>query len=352
MASLKSSVSGSEFDFSMTLANFEEINTPQLLVDQMAWRFLFIRKDSTLNVCLYCDYANTSDEWWIDAEGRLKIVSWTDPSNHVNVKFKLHKFTDTSRMSQLVNCINLEELTAPENGFFQNGRVAVECAIFSKPLVKEPSQSSNAINCMSRQFTVRIENVSKLAAVNSKKYNIRGINWYVKIQKATDKLEIFLTKDETDQDFTLTVEVTFKVKLLSFSQHVQPIEKHLKRLYPIDRAYGFGWPNFIGLGAFLEEDNQYVQNDTTYFVVLIEIGPLRSMMLQRALPLREKVRSQNCPVCFKPFDGHGECTADLVATSCGHVFCETCITTSIGRSNNCPLCNTLITEKDFRKIYF
>lgn len=350
MALLKSSVSGSEFGFSMTLADFEQVNTPPLLVDQVSWRFLFIRKDNAFNVCLYCDYANTSDEWWIEAEGRLKITSSKEGVRHVEAKFKLEKFMDASRMSQIVNCIKYEDLAAPQNGFIQNGRIAIECAIFSKPLVKEPCQLSNVTNCMTRQFTVRIENVSKLVTVYSKKFNLRGINWFAKFQKSKDNLEIYLSKDETEQDFTLTVDVIFKVKLLSFNQQIHPIEKHLRRSYPIDRAFGFGWPNFVSWDTFMEDDKQYVQNDTAFFVVSIEVGRVKPIMLQRTLGFKEKVLVHACPICFKQFDSEG--AADVVATSCGHLFCAPCITTSIKGSPHCPLCNTLVLVNDFRKIYF
>lgn len=62
-----------------------------------------------------------------------------------------------------------------------------------------------------------------------------------------------------------------------------------------------------------------------------------SPSLSQAKPLQEHL---TCPICFEVI------RESRVVSACGHHFCKTCITESIGRSHRCPCCNVAVPSAD------
>ncbi|KAI0824823.1 hypothetical protein BC628DRAFT_1410623 [Trametes gibbosa] len=54
--------------------------------------------------------------------------------------------------------------------------------------------------------------------------------------------------------------------------------------------------------------------------------------------------SMDCPICLCP-------TRSPTATACGHVFCSSCIYTSVFIGKNCPVCRTKTVVRDLRKLF-
>ncbi|KAL1123958.1 hypothetical protein AAG570_001728 [Ranatra chinensis] len=52
-----------------------------------------------------------------------------------------------------------------------------------------------------------------------------------------------------------------------------------------------------------------------------------------------------CPVCLRDMDPPGAVSApELMATPCGHVFCSSCLSTSLQFAAQCPLCRCPILD--------
>lgn len=51
--------------------------------------------------------------------------------------------------------------------------------------------------------------------------------------------------------------------------------------------------------------------------------------------LLSKIRGESCPICFEEMDNMEEM---VVATSCRHVFCKSCIVRWATKSKTCPVC--------------
>ncbi|KAH9849561.1 hypothetical protein C2E23DRAFT_352061 [Lenzites betulinus] len=54
--------------------------------------------------------------------------------------------------------------------------------------------------------------------------------------------------------------------------------------------------------------------------------------------------SVDCPICLCP-------TRTPTATICGHIFCSSCIRTSVIIGKNCPVCRRNAAVRDLRKLY-
>lgn len=75
----------------------------------------------------------------------------------------------------------------------------------------------------------------------------------------------------------MSVEATFKVKLLSFSDKVATVSKKLETKYLLECKDNCGWNEFVSWKKFTDKENQYVRGDTAFFEVSIKIGAWKRM---------------------------------------------------------------------------
>lgn len=348
MALVKSSISKSEFDFSLSIADCEQFNTPPLIVGDVPWIIFFSRNEinnESLSVCLMCDYQSENDEWWIEAEGHLTIRSSKEDKTPIEINLQTKKYMASNRMSKCER-IKYEDIVSGGNGYIQNGMFTVECTIATRPMVIERCPLSRAVTCTSKQIIMRVENVDSMGTVSSSKFSLRGINWTVKFQKSADSLAVHLHKDYSEQDMALSVKVACEVKLLSFNELVNSYKQKFEYTFAPELKQGFGWTVFMGWNTFIDKDKHYVKDNKAFFDITIKVGPWKPIWQRQSL-LHNRSALPACPICFNQFD-----SGDIVATTCGHLFCDGCIQSSIRLNPNCPLCKNVVTEDGFRKIYF
>lgn len=342
MALVQSIIRSSKFDFTITLVDSKQDSCP-LIVADVPWRLSFLQtgEENTLAVHLACDLEDKTDEWWVKAEGQLKIFLSTVDKKPIEINFKLQKFTNGVRQSswQLIQC----------NKWIKIDTFAVECKIISRPLIREPipvGPLSHEVKCTSQQLLMRLENVDKLEVVmKSSKFNVRGTTWYVQFEKQNEKLGVVLCKEKSDQHFSLYQEVTFTVKLDTFTEVVKTVERNFTHKFS-SNIENWGWSEFLDWNEFTDKTTQFVQNNVAFFDITIDVGPWQPITQRKTLP-SVKILEGCCSICMEPFKGK-----DVVGTICGHLFCRECITTSIKRSTNCPICDSTVTEDGLRKIFF
>ena len=57
----------------------------------------------------------------------------------------------------------------------------------------------------------------------------------------------------------------------------------------------------------------------------------------------QKNREEECPICLEP-------KKDEVKTTCGHIFCNGCITEALKLNPECPLCRTVISIQTLKPV--
>ncbi|KAL5291518.1 RNF4.2 family protein [Megaselia abdita] len=63
---------------------------------------------------------------------------------------------------------------------------------------------------------------------------------------------------------------------------------------------------------------------------------------------RSSILSLSCAICLESLKEKKK----PVSTSCGHLFCYSCLTTAINKTHKCPLCNAKQNANTFHRIYF
>merc|ERR1712059_204113 len=59
-----------------------------------------------------------------------------------------------------------------------------------------------------------------------------------------------------------------------------------------------------------------------------------------------------CPVCLDPLADLKKSGVSAMATTCGHIFCSTCLPASlVAGAGRCPTCRHPISKKDYHKLF-
>jgi len=93
-------------------------------------------------------------------------------------------------------------------------------------------------------------------------------------------------------------------------------------------------------GSSVREDVAVVIRETTVSV-LTKQGDLEK---EKEKEKPEEDRKLECPICF-------EAMKPPAATSCGHVFCNSCIRSYVSTKHICPTCSKHLTIKDITTLY-
>ena len=78
--------------------------------------------------------------------------------------------------------------------------------------------------------------------------------------------------------------------------------------------------------------------------------PQRTDIVAQSPAENKEERTLQCPICLESLLrlGPGEST---LATSCGHLFCSSCLPTALAHSDSCPTCRTCLRGKPPTKIF-
>lgn len=65
----------------------------------------------------------------------------------------------------------------------------------------------------------------------------------------------------------------------------------------------------------------------------------------------DRYSSISCPVCMETQTAFSTSSRFLVATNCGHLFCNECLRKSIALMHKCPTCSRKLSLKQYHRIY-
>lgn len=345
------SIVQSHFRFSISLNNFDEFNTPDITVGEVPW-YLRIRKiiideenHSILQVQMICKYKDEPQtdnfKWWIEAGATFKLIAFNENNQSIEKIIPKKKFNETSRTAELPNFVSWEQLNDKKFNFIQMDEFTIEAMITASPLRKQIELSEFEQICT--KFGFIIQNVKNLNFIDSPKTILRGTKWFFRFQKQNDALSIHLNNERSPENYAWSFEVNFSVKLLSFDDNIEPLEKRLCQRFDSDRNV-WGWSNFIKWNDLIYKEKKYVHNNA-FFEISIDVGQWKLLWSGEHVMLKNDP-TLKCPICMEKYaDGKA------MTTACGHLFFGICIEISIEQHAKCPLCNKVAAIADLRPIF-
>lgn len=350
MAKIQLNMIETHFEISVPFENFLEFKTPEIIVGEIPWiiRICKLSKESPygkrdwLNAYLDCTYKDTQvkDElWWIEAAATLKLITFNKNNDPVEKIVPKTKFNDGYRTVELSDFLPWEELIDERKSYTEIGEFTIKGVIMSTPLRKQTE-----FELTKAHFGMLLQNVKSLTTINSKKVNLRGVDWYVVIGKAADYVTVHLNCNADVKHFAWSHRVSFTAKLMTFCDDVEPLKFEYKHRFFYNDG-DWGWLYIIKWDTFLDKNNHYVRNDQAFFEFSIDVEQAEPVWKCENASIGNENKSK-CPICFDTFDDK-----EIMATICGHLFCGNCIKDAIKKCAKCPLCNAAATVADLRIVY-
>lgn len=351
MAKSQSNIVKSHFEFSVPLEHFVRFETPEIIVGEIPWiiRICRISKESPdgkrdwLNAYLDCNYKDTekgkNTKWWIEAAATLELITFNENNDPVETIVSKKKFKEGYRTFELPDFLPWDDLFDEGKRYTEMGEIKIKGVIMTTPLCRQ-----SGLELTKTHVGMLIQNVNSLTTTYSNKVILRGIGWRVKIQKETNSIGVYLLSEFDVEHFAWTYLVRFTVKLMSFCDDDEPLKKKKEHRFFYVSA-GWGWKSFIAWDTFLEEKSKYVLNYGARFEFSIDVEPGEPVWKFENALIGNEIQSK-CPICLDTFDDQ-----EVMATTCGHLFCSDCIEESIEKHEKCPLCNATSTVAGLRVVY-
>lgn len=143
-------------------------------------------------------------------------------------------------------------------------------------------------------FSFAIPRISELESISSPTVFIQMVAWKVQVCKKTigtdEWLALFLTCAREDTFTNWSYVATAKFKLLSFNEHMEPVE-HTTAPYIFEKGWpGFGTAQFIRWDDLFDVNKCYVHNDTIHLNITILVN------------VADPLNSNKCSLVFKNFN--------------------------------------------------
>lgn len=344
------------------ISNLNEVYSPIQVVQDIPWKIKVFKSiqgsNQSLGVYLYCAKTDTSLIWSTAASAKFKLLSF-ESSNFIEGITEPYAFNFTESSVGFPSFVGWTELINPTNHFVRDDCIQLDVDIEAAD-PHEINQSILISGLIGRSctndclvtFEISVLNVSKLMAVRSAQFVLRGLLWDFSVYKDHSRqLGVRLGSRMTSDHITCNVRMT--TKLITMNQHDLPVEKVETKV--VRRLQFLQTDQLIAWDELFNVRNGFVENDTIRLLIEVisdipkldnpneQIGGVDQ--LNDSMERTRQVRLE-CPVCLESIAGR-----DISCTPCGHLFCVECISGAARERKTCPSCNHSITLKNLRRIF-
>lgn len=355
------------------VSQLESIFTSDVFIHGIPWKVKIFKceqegendddeeeEQPSLAVRLICANPDKSLQWSISGAVSCKLLSFNHDLDAFESSFRTDIFDRTRlRGSGYHEFIQWHDLFNENYEYVKNDSIKLEIKIktenpndLNRSVVQFESVGENCECGCIATFALTVTNVSKLMAVRSPRFNLRGLSWNIAVGKdGSSNLFALLDFDEPKKD--ISCKVTWSIKLVSLENALNPIEKTQTEL--LESSEYMILSNIVSWTEMHKPENGFVNNDSITLQIEIKTSKPKGDALDdmpiakrgKLNPLNDtKFLQMECPICFEGIDSQG-----LATTPCGHLFCYACITKSISRRATCPSCQKTVRLKALRRLY-
>lgn len=291
---------------------------------------------------------NTSNDWVIVATFSAKTIQAKNFDKSRKQNNEPVVFNSKNMASQQV-FITWKDLIDPENGFIdENGCCSFKIKIQSSPMYNVTSDDPVKFEIIKKccddgtygKFRLTVKNLYKNFGATSPEIHLDKMPWRIVVVKQ-EKLRVLLWNMNVEEKFSWSSTTKVECSMKSFETDTRPITKHLNKTDPSVsplEIFSITWNDLINPAK------KYLQNGTFVLDIEMKINHPESVKEGKCF----ECARFNCPLCLQCMIGK-----EVVSTSCGHLYCECCITNRRRQygSVNCPKCRAYISTSENRKIY-
>lgn len=349
----------SEFNFSVPVNFRYEFKSPSVIVGGVPWKIHFRKIFKQIHprvvgrvvvqaylVCDYDDQHNLNKYWSITSGCMLKMIKNIQSSQPNEPNILMQKFENEHRMNELNEFIFWHEMSDAKFGLTNNHQFRFEVSIFVTSPLSKIENDPNSFDLKSTTFGIRIEKIFDSGSVFSPPFRLRDILWGLEFVKSKESLEINLHVMAAEY-LGWSVPIHLIVKITSFDTKLDALENSLQLRVVVGKYALNIWKPFI-CWNLKENCDVYTQLETAYFQVTMEVGMWQPLFLADKNSKINQITAQTskCPICWAPFVDQ-----EVVATGCGHLFCNACIRSALEVNGKCSFCNVPTAHNRLRIVY-
>lgn len=346
----------SQIKLRITVKNVSQLglyNSPVFNIRGITWHLVVKKCNENLAVCLACKNQETVLNW--SCMAHLKCNLLTNSCNSLDRCFQQPMEYSTKNISWgWNNYLTIKELFDDEKNYVKNDSIVFEIKVKVGPICGSKLMSPIGLNELAdvskKTFRLTINKISELVGFNSPVVLMRGLPWIIVVCKCkpakTTWLCLYLKCIyASDTDWSCEAKALFR--LISEKRNKKQYKWMLDDVTFNKNAIQHGNREFIKWDDLVDDSNQYINNDSIELEVELEVQQEKGIALTHEEDGVKALRlAMQCPICFQSFIGRS-----TSSTSCGHLFCKSCVEKAVQRSDTCPVCNQNLDLAEIRPIY-
>lgn len=377
------------------ISRLKSLSSRSVMVQNLPWSIEIKHRDhtgkmggeNTLAVYLHC---LEPGHFSCAATATIHLVSFNANQSQLTNVIGPWVFNNHERTWSRALFIRWTELFNRQAGYVKSDRIIMRVQIAAQKYnpPKAELMYQQIFNIFQIHF--RIENIRDVMAANSNQFTFSGLTWKAVVRKKP-------TNDGSHLGIMLycipSVEDSLYYWQRTISAEFRLISEHAERTIQIARTGKYtnsirfhGISKFISWDDLMNPQNQYIQNKGISFTVNIRVdssngqgnssscsnshyGNRRIELTIRAKQFANGERNENidnndnengnagindsitskkmlCSICLENMIGR-----EVLSTICGHVYCKSCLLTSMVFQKRCPNCQTRLTIQEVHPLY-
>lgn len=306
-----------------------------MVLSEIDWKVkLDKRKDkeeTIIDASIICSSPTKNSEWKCEAAARIDVHASTT-QKLTKTHIPTTEFGSSRLTSEAVEVIRTMDLRE----YMQNKLTTFDIRLGVNPVFHILPDSHHS-HLFAGKFFINV-NVNQLP-FTSNDTELSGTTWNVNAVKKDDHLGVYLYHKNARNNPNWSWNVKCSFKLFSNNANVHPIIKTIYKKFSLGLRH-WGFPDFITWDSLVNPVTKYVQSDTMYMEIYLEVEQPTPLWDIRA------TRSTNmlCSICLQDIQSPA-------ATKCGHIFCMDCIRESVQQNKKCPCCNEAADSEEIRRIF-
>lgn len=348
----------SEHGMVLNIPNISRLDTilsPVMLIYGIPWKVEICKYETagddepSLGVLLHCANQDASSDWEIAGLATFKLLPFSADAPPARYNITPTVFDSKADIIGESEFIRWNDLFDTAKQYVKNDTINLEVKVKAEDPTS-PNRSRLLFDCKqccengkSTTVNLMITNIDNLMAVRTPRFRLRGLPWFIQITK-NHHSQLGVSAEFGEIIPNVSCKMAMSIKLVSSKIGVFPIEKC--DIHQYNCSMDLNVVEVVSWKELIKEENGFVNNDS--IMLKIELNSdkpkcddaddapaeKRSKLNQTGKTRLLKLR---CPICGERIESQ-----QLAFTSCGHLFCFSCIQQSIIKHATCPKCSKMV----------
>lgn len=282
------------------------------------------------------------------AFAKIKLVSFISHVPSIERFVRPYVYDRSNVRGFGIELINWNTLFSPHCQFVQNDAIKLEVEITAENIF-DAYRCTPVFRCIDKScdscclgtYEMAVKNISKLMAVRSSEFVMRGNTYNLDVYRHHAYLGVQLCPNQR-LNHSASHNVVMSIELTSTNGTTTQAQ-----LTAAANAV-----NLISWNDLFDRAKRFVINDTIKLKLKANVNESNGTSVNSQGHTSDAVSRTGiaaqfeCSICLGLLNAQ-----NLTTTPCGHLFCTSCIIAAVSNRSVCPLCNKLVSTNDLRRLF-